>query len=148
MHRSNNVRSARNVWSFPSGLHDIGETWDQTACRELEEEYSLKNCLGSCAIYAYDNIAGDSDSDEQYHWIMTVCVSVFDSLDNAENKEPEKHDEMRVIEVTELRSSRFWKVHQFHESFQKKFQPNRSILVDRIQDVIRLVNGGMATNSF
>ena len=42
MHRSDKVRSAKNVWSFPSGLHDIGETQEQSVARELLEEYDLK----------------------------------------------------------------------------------------------------------
>lgn len=91
MHRGPNVRSARNVWSFPSGMHDIGEDILATASRELEEEYGLR-VIASKTVGTYENIAGDKDATEHYHWVITVLLVVVDDVTRAINKEPDKHD--------------------------------------------------------
>lgn len=116
MHRSDKVRSAKNVWSFPSGLHDIGETQEQSVARELLEEYDLK--LRRAAICAvYENIAGDEDGQPQYHWVVSLFVALVDDVTAAVNKEPDKHDKMGVVPYTALALDKFWEEHQFHKSF-------------------------------
>ena len=39
-------RPTRNDWSFPKGKHESGETDEQCAVRELEEEVGLRVRLG------------------------------------------------------------------------------------------------------
>jgi ADP-ribose pyrophosphatase YjhB (NUDIX family) len=126
MHRSEKVRSARNVWSFPSGLHDIGETMEACATRELEEEYGLKP-IAFCQLGTYENIGGDSDSDEQYHWVINVLGALVADCNAAVNKEPEKHDQMMVASLPAIANLNFG-THPFHPSFQEWFNRNRIAL--------------------
>lgn len=126
MHRSNNVRSARNVWSIPTGEHEIGETIQETAKRELMEEYGLELIVGSHidCLFQYENIAGDADADEQYHWVITVYrVRVFD-VRKAINREPDKHDKMEFVDLNVMLYDDKWKAeHTFHESLDRLLIP-------------------------
>lgn len=117
MHRSNNVRSARNVWSIPTGLHDIGETIDQTIKRELIEECGL-NALRHTLLGQYENIAGDSDSVKQYHWVLSVYAVEVADVTKMVNVEPEKHDILKFLQITAMLEGTFLDEHKFHASFQ------------------------------
>lgn len=135
MHRSSKVRSARNCWSFPSGLHDIGESYRLCAHRELNEEYGLV----SKQIYPmglYENIAGDSDAEEQYHWVITVVGALVDDVRVAVNKEPKKHDGMRTdLTLTEmLNVEKFLLEHTFHKSFSTYFSAAGAALITRLKE--------------
>lgn len=118
LHRSNKVRSARNVWSFPSGLHEIGSFIYEEVKRELLEEFDLP-CVGVRPIGAYENIAGDNKAVEQYHWVISLLVAqVPCSLHAAVNKEPDKHDVMEILHIDAF-DRRFLDTHPFHWSFDK-----------------------------
>ena len=136
MHRSKNVRSAANCWSFPSGLHDIGETQEATAVRELEEEYGLTGALSAKQLLTYENIAGDLNAEEQYHWVISLYVVVFPTVTVAQNKEPEKHDEMKFVHYSEIGFGKFFEAHQFHPSFHKAVFTVRSNLAQGISRCI------------
>lgn len=126
LHRSNNVRSARNVWSIPTGLHDIGETVDETIRRELFEECGLEPATGfkSRCLFQYENIAGDKDSEEQYHWVISVYLVTVNNVEKAENKEPDKHDKMEFVDRHVMFFSDEWKRdHTFHESLDSILVP-------------------------
>ena len=71
MRRSNTVRSARNCWSFPSGMHEIGQTIGETIAREAEEEYGITEILQRIQLCTYENIAGD-EGGPQYHWVISL----------------------------------------------------------------------------
>jgi 8-oxo-dGTP pyrophosphatase MutT (NUDIX family) len=119
MHRGPNVRSARNVWSFPTGMHDVGESIPQTAVRELHEEYGLR-CQGHSVIPlgVYENIAGDPDATEHYHWVINVVAVFVPSLEVAVNKEPEKHDDMQFAPIHLWMDPRaLFAKYPFHASF-------------------------------
>lgn len=130
MHRSPTVRSAPNVWSFPSGLHDIGETVIDCARRELYEEYGLQ-LLDSGIAGVYENIAGDSGPGAQYHWVITVVVGLVPDVRVAANKEPDKHDQMLFIQRGNLGVPEFLQEHPFHRSFHNWITSTRW----RVQDV-------------
>lgn len=118
MHRSNNVRSARNVWSIPTGLHDIGETVRQTIERELLEECGL-TALGHSLMGQYENIAGDPDAVKQYHWVLSIYAVEVEDVTKMVNVEPDKHDELKFIDINELKNStKFLSEYKFHDSFQ------------------------------
>ncbi len=121
MHRSNNVRSARNVWSIPSGEHEIGETIQACAYRELEEEYDLK-AKGLLLLDQYENIAGD-ENPPHYHWVISLYGIKVDDVGQAINKEPDKHDALIFPHWKDLTES-FFDSHQFHESLHDKLKLN------------------------
>ncbi len=92
IHRSDQVRSARNCWSFPSGLHDIGETLQQSCARELEEEFGLVAAPESFVqLGVYENIDGDPECKQPWHWVVNTFAVLVD-FTTITNKEPEKHD--------------------------------------------------------
>lgn len=120
MHRSNNVHSARNVWSIPTGTHEIGETAKHTIERELMEEYGLQ-AGESKLIGQYENIAGDLDhpNDPQYHWVLSLFAVRVDDVSKAINREPEKHDKMEFVDISILSdSTKFLATYKFHDSLQ------------------------------
>lgn len=133
MHRSKNVRSAANVWSFPSGLHDIGERVDQCAARELKEEYGLIMTSG-CHLGVYENIAGDDPAREQFHWVMIVVAGLVKNVLVSVNKEPEKHDVMRHERFERLATLSFDE-YPFHMSFQEWLAMNRERVVDDLREL-------------
>lgn len=111
MHRTDKVRSAKNVWSFPSGMQEIGENLLDTIKREMEEEYSLKGILGIDYLGQYENMI------DGYHWVITVVVAVYEDVTKAINNEPDKHDQMVFVSIHELLRDEFWTQYQFHSSF-------------------------------
>lgn len=126
MHRSENVRSARNVWSIPTGEHEVGETIMETARRELAEEYGLELIPGSHirSLFQYENIAGDEGQAEQYHWVITVYLVRVNDVTKAINREPDKHDKMEFTKLTTILDDPRWKdEHKFHESLDSLFVP-------------------------
>lgn len=116
MHRSNNVRSARNVWSFPSGLHEVGQSLFDGAARELGEEYGLE-ALDYCHLGVYENWGGDPDAEEQWHWVIVLLGVMVSDVTKAVNKEPDKHDQMIFEKVGRIADPQFLIDHQFHPSF-------------------------------
>lgn len=119
MHRSNEVRSAKNVWSIPTGEHELGETSFDCLCRELEEEYGLLPINGTL-LDQYENIAGDDPSNEQYHWVLTVFAVEVADVTKAVNKEPEKHDIMEFTPIDYLIDPNFLDNYKFHDSLQQR----------------------------
>lgn len=113
MHRGPNVRSVPNVWSFPTGMHDIGETIECCAARELFEEFNLTG--EKCVILGtYENMPGDG-----YHWVITVVLVMVDSFDVMLNKEPEKHDKTEIVSQYRLLDADFFTKYDFHPTFQE-----------------------------
>ncbi len=134
LHRSNNVRSARNLWSFPSGLHDIGETAFECAQRELKEEFNL---VGTDPVWLgmYENIAPDKDQVEQYHWVITMIGMRVESFNDLVNREPDKHDKVELKNVEgEIRYSDFWKRYPVHPSLSDWFSGDNKT---RVIEVLR-----------
>lgn len=121
MHRSNNVRSARNVWSIPSGEHDIGETIQTCAARELHEEYGL-DMLNMTILDQYENIAGD-EAPPHYHWVVSIYGVLVKDVTAAMNKEPDKHDIMKFVSQEEL-IPQFFNEHKFHPTLHDKIKLN------------------------
>jgi ADP-ribose pyrophosphatase YjhB (NUDIX family) len=113
LHRSNTVSSARNIWSMPSGTHEIGETVGTCIRRELHEELHL-NAKLITLLDQYENIAGD-ETPPHYHWIISVYGVQVDNVTLAVNKEPERHDQMLFVPLHELDED-FFDLHPFHLS--------------------------------
>lgn len=103
--RSDKVRSARNSWSVPSGLHEVGKTLEVQFAAELEEELNLTTVAGSCQkIGFYEPIIYKFREEPNWHWVMVLMATKVESLDTLTNKEPEKHSDIRLITTEELYS--------------------------------------------
>ncbi len=99
IYRGPNVRSAKNCWSLPSGLHECGFTLAQQFAVELGEELNLEaDPTKGKIIGVYENIAAV----DRWHWVIAVLVMPVKTLDTMVNNEPEKHPEMRKVHYTEL----------------------------------------------
>lgn len=135
MHRSATVRSAPNVWSFPSGLHDIGEMQEDCARRELEEEYGLTDILGITRLGLYENIAGDANAAEQYHWNVSVFAALVPDVEAAVNREPDKHDRMEFVHAHAICDKEFYAEHPFHPSFERWIIPRSQRVFDMMREL-------------
>lgn len=132
MHRTDKVRSAKNVWSIPSGTHELGETIFDCASRELLEEYGLEiECMQF--VDQYENIAGDEPDQEQYHWVMTLLMVRVADVTKAINREPDKHDKMETLPYTLLANDSFLADYQFHTSLQQRLMLSAPTYVDNIR---------------
>lgn len=137
--RSSRVRSAKGVWSFPTGLLELGETIAGACARELREEHSLE-LLRSSVLGAYENIAPEAGVEgqvEQYHWVFTVVGCLVADVRAASNNEPEKHEQVKVAQVLELADHRFWTVHRFHGSFEGWARARCVDLMLKLQELCR-----------
>ena len=99
IYRGPNVRSAKNCWSLPSGLHECGYTLAQQFAIELQEELNIEaDYTKTKIIGVYENIAAV----DNWHWVITAMVVPVKTLSTMVNKEPEKHPEIRKVHYTEL----------------------------------------------
>jgi len=109
LYRGPNVRSARNIWSLPSGLHECGFTLGQQFCVELKEECNLEADPKSVTnVAVYENIAPDIHENAdaaQWHWVLHILAVRVKTLESFVNKEPDKHPEIRFVTTNELRLS-------------------------------------------
>lgn len=108
LHRSDKVRSAKNAWALPSGLVDIGETAATAIERELVEELSLNVERILPWATPYENIARV----DGFHWNIAIHTVVCPNLENYQNNEPDKHDEVEIVRLSRLHdvltSNRVW----------------------------------------
>lgn len=123
IHRSIKVKSAKNVWSIPTGTHEIGENSHACIVRELNEEFSL-TATKSFIVDQYENIAGDTNAEEQYHWILSLYGVVVPCLLDFVNNEPELHDEVKLVDFEDFICPSFMKNHTFHPSLHQVISEN------------------------
>jgi len=102
--RGPNIRSARNKWSIPFGLHEVGKTMPEQAAAELTEECNLEAVVDTAIpLFFYENIAPELEQGgDQWHWICHVYAMRVKTLDTFINKEPDKHPVFRIIDMDEL----------------------------------------------
>jgi len=95
LHRGNNVRSAKNLWSLVSGLHETGLTLAQQFANECREEVNLEIIPSTFHVFGcYDEIL--EENGQKWHWLMILCSAQVVSLGTLKNVEPEKHDELML----------------------------------------------------
>jgi 8-oxo-dGTP pyrophosphatase MutT (NUDIX family) len=130
MYRGPNVRSAPNVWSFPSGMHDFGETMEDCARREMLEEYNLA-IERLQQVGTLENVPGDG-----YHWVITLFVGLVEDVEQAVNREPEKHPRMRFPPVSHLLQRDFYLEFPFNPSVSDYIKANRSRIVHLMTELV------------
>jgi len=91
--RSQNVRSARGVWSIPSGLHEVGVGAEDMMKREFKEELGLEADKFS-HVTTYENILPEEAP--MAHWVIQIFVCRLHHIDRAVNLEPDKHEKMLI----------------------------------------------------
>ena len=98
IHRSNKVRSAKDCWSLPSGLHENGLTLVDQLAVELKEELKIE-VVSYNHVYLgyYENISVE----DSYHWVIHVYAVLAD-LSKMENLEPDKHDQVELVHVNAM----------------------------------------------
>ena len=87
-HRSNGVRSAKNAWSLPSGLHEVGLTMPKQFCTEALEELDVHVIPESVEfVDCFEAILPE----DQWHWVLHLFIA-YSPDTTFTNKEPDKHD--------------------------------------------------------
>lgn len=104
LYRSDKVRSAKNAWSIPSGLAEIGFTSQQQFAIELAEELKLDVLdVTKTTIHGlYENIACNRPNEDNWHWVISVLSVQVATLDTLINKEPHKHSEIRIVSAVDF----------------------------------------------
>jgi ADP-ribose pyrophosphatase YjhB (NUDIX family) len=121
MHRSDKVKSAKNVWSIPTGTHELGESIHTCIIRELFEEFDLL-AERAFILEQYENIAGDI-SPPHYHWVLSIYGVLVKDVTKAVNKEPELHDQMIFPNWSTI-TPEWFDSHQFHPSLHPLISKN------------------------
>lgn len=99
LYRSDKVRSAKNCWSLPSGLHELGLTIESQFCNELSEELNLDPIWETARrVHTYENISVA----DNYHWVINMNVVRVETLETLVNKEPDKHSEIAIVHYRDL----------------------------------------------
>lgn len=124
IHRSENNISARNVWSMPSGTQELGETTFDCISRELMEELTLMP-IQVQLLDQYENIAGDSENPEQFHWVISLYMVLVKDISKFVNNEPNKHDQILITNYNILEDELFLENFVFHTSLQLTLTRNR-----------------------
>jgi len=106
--RSNKVRSAKEAWSLPSGLHETGFTVFQQFGIELHEELGLNPVISTGQLVGmYENIA----CIDGYHWVINVQLMEVDDVNVLVNKEPDKHPKIEMAHISNLTQDEWWDQH-------------------------------------
>jgi ADP-ribose pyrophosphatase YjhB (NUDIX family) len=99
LYRSDKVRSAKNCWSLPSGLHEVGLTFEEQFAAELKEELNLEPVTGKGHLVGiYENIAVI----DSWHWCIVMMAMQVKTLDTLVNKEPERHSAIQRVHFNRL----------------------------------------------
>ena len=131
--RTGRTDSACDVWSMPSGRHEIGESVAQTLARELFEEFGLHG-NSYTLLGQYENIAGDDPSKKQYHWVITVFLVIVKDLEKLENKEPEKHSDVTFMHYRSLLDEDFFEKFPCHPTLETFLDFNSEYIVPLVDN--------------
>jgi 8-oxo-dGTP diphosphatase len=80
-------------WTFPKGKLERGETWEEAALREVEEETSLRCTLGEFAGTTHYPMR---EGEKEVRWFFMEC----DGEPQAQNE----IDELRWVTIDEARA--------------------------------------------
>jgi ADP-ribose pyrophosphatase YjhB (NUDIX family) len=115
LYRGDKVRSAKNRWSLPSGLHVVGYTMAQQLCVELKEECNLDaDPRSAIEICTYENIApelAEAPTAPQWHWVIHILAVRVRSIQDFINVEPDKHPQFffkKADDVEEMLATLPW----------------------------------------
>ncbi len=125
IHRSPAVRSAKDCWSLPSGLHENGLTMIDQLAIELKEELNI-DMVSYNHVYLgyYENIS----IEDSYHWVIHVYAVLAD-LSHIVNHEPDKHDQVELVHVNAMKDyiTKLRWAPGLGEFLSRRFEPSRMI---------------------
>lgn len=86
-----NIDPQKGEWAFPSGYVDFGETWQEAAVRENQEEM---NVLSTIKDYEFFDIKKPSNGN-----MLVFCTSKFTISDEKLIKDFETNEEVIALDV-------------------------------------------------
>lgn len=93
--RSDKVRSVKNSWSLPTGLHEAGLTFGEQGAIELDEELGLTADPQTWRfLTVYENIVPQDD----WHWVIVMGSMRVNDMSVLVNREPIKHSEVQLMD--------------------------------------------------
>lgn len=67
---------SRGLWSVPGGVVELGETIEETACREIQEECGIQIEAGQ--VFNVENlIVRDEKGRVQFHYVVTYLIARY-----------------------------------------------------------------------
>ncbi len=90
-------------WSIPGGHLELGESFEQAAIREIEEETGLT--IGNPKVIAVTNNL-KTYAEENKHYV-SVCLQADHQGDEVINKEPDKCECWQWVKPTDLPQPHF-----------------------------------------
>lgn len=109
LYRGANVRSVKNCWSLVTGLHEEGLTFDKQLANEIREEIGVAALGEPIKLGFYENIV--TGEEHAYHWVIVMFLQKVAHLGHAVNKEPHKHDKIKVFHAYDLVQDSFFVEH-------------------------------------
>ncbi|MDW4910307.1 NUDIX domain-containing protein [Streptomyces sp. ADMS] len=99
LQRGPRAKFAQGMWDLPLGKSEPGEPVTDTAVRELHEETGLTVKPESLKVA---HIVHGAQGVQAPNGYLTVVFAVHDWTGEPENREPDKHAEVRWVEVDAL----------------------------------------------
>jgi len=98
--KASSFAHAEGTWTLPGGKMDFGETFEQTATREVEEETGIK--VKNLKLVSITNdVAGNA------HFV-TIGLTTADFAGEAETREPEEITEWKWFPLEKLPSPMYF----------------------------------------
>jgi ADP-ribose pyrophosphatase YjhB (NUDIX family) len=100
LYRGPGVRSVKNCWSLPSGLHESGLTLPEQLAVEAMEELNVKVAPNATHRHlgCYENLM----TGEGWHWVVHVLAVYPCDLSGLTNKEPDKHPDVGLARFLDV----------------------------------------------